>query len=283
MRDAIDQVESRLQFDPATARPAAAMALELLGLAADVAQRYEQRKRELGVLDFDDLLIRARQLLVGPEQAGLRQRLAAHIRLLLVDEFQDTDARQVEMLKAICDNEYLRGKLFCVGDYKQSIYRFRGAEPDVFRQLRGEVPAAGRMSLTENFRSQPAVLDFVNWLFCEELGEDYEPLQPHRPQSAPGRRWNSSGRATIALCGHRPKVGRERARVRAGANFRNQMPSPWPSPKGRGDERKPSPKGRGDLRATTWDSRAASPARGRLDRPPHPRHARREQKRQGGR
>jgi ATP-dependent helicase/nuclease subunit A len=185
LRDAIDQVESRLRFDPAAARPAAELALELLGLAADVAQRYEQRKRELGVLDFDDLLIRARQLLVGPEQAGLRQRLAAHIRLLLVDEFQDTDARQVEMLKAICDNEYLRGKLFCVGDYKQSIYRFRGAQPHVFQKLRGELPPAGQMSLTENFRSQPAVLDFVNWLFCEELGPAYEPLQPHRPQVSP--------------------------------------------------------------------------------------------------
>jgi ATP-dependent helicase/nuclease subunit A len=86
------------------------------------------------------------------------------------------------MLKALCDNEHLRGKLFFVGDFKQSIYRFRGAEPHVFRELRGEIPAAGRKSLTENFRSQPAVLDFVNALFAEELGADYEPLRPHRPQ-----------------------------------------------------------------------------------------------------
>ena len=86
------------------------------------------------------------------------------------------------MLKALCDNEHLRGKLFFVGDFKQSIYRFRGAEPHVFRELRAEIPAAGRKSLTENFRSQPAVLDFVNALFAEELGPDYEPLRPHRPQ-----------------------------------------------------------------------------------------------------
>jgi ATP-dependent helicase/nuclease subunit A len=185
LRDAIDEVESRLQFDPATALPAAALALQLLSLTADVAQHYEQRKRELGMLDFDDLLIRARQLLVGPERAGLRKRLAAQIRLLLVDEFQDTDARQVEMLKSLCDNEHLHGKLFFVGDYKQSIYRFRGAEPHVFRQLRGEVPEAGQMSLTENFRSQPAVLAFVNELFSEELGPSYEPLRAHRPQVGP--------------------------------------------------------------------------------------------------
>jgi ATP-dependent helicase/nuclease subunit A len=182
LRDAIDDVAERMRFDPAAARPAAALALELLALAGDVNRHYDERKRELGMLDFDDLLIRARQLLVGPEQAGLRKRLAAQIRLLLVDEFQDTDARQVEMLKALCDNEHLRGKLFFVGDFKQSIYRFRGAEPHVFRELRDEIPAAGRKSLTENFRSQPAVLDFVNALFAEELGGDYEPLRPHRPQ-----------------------------------------------------------------------------------------------------
>ena len=81
------------------------------------------------MLDFNDLLIRARDLLVGPERGGLRKRLAAQIRLLLVDEFQDTDPLQVEMVKSLCDNEHLRGKLFFVGDYKQSIYRFRGAEP----------------------------------------------------------------------------------------------------------------------------------------------------------
>ena len=69
-----------------------------------------------------------------------------------------------------------------MGDYKQSIYRFRGADPHVFRQLREEIPAAGQLPLSLNFRSQPAVLDFVNALFCEALGPNYEPLQPHRSQ-----------------------------------------------------------------------------------------------------
>jgi len=67
--------------------------------------------------------------------------------------------------------------LFFVGDYKQSIYRFRGADPSVFRRLRDEIPPAGRLPLSVNFRSQHAILDFVNALFCEELGPDYEPLR----------------------------------------------------------------------------------------------------------
>lgn len=185
LRDAIDGVEKHMQFDAAAARPAAEIALHVIRLADDLASQYDQKKQELGVLDFNDLLIRARELLVGSEHAALRKRQAAQIRLLLVDEFQDTDPLQVEMVKALCDNEHLRGKLFLVGDYKQSIYRFRGADPHVFRRLREEIPAAGRLPLSLNFRSQPAVLDFVNALFCEELGPDYEPLHAHRPQLAP--------------------------------------------------------------------------------------------------
>ena len=87
--------------------------------------------------------------------------MASQIRLLMVDEFQDTDPLQVELVKALCDNDYLRGKLFFVGDSKQSIYRFRGADPGVFKSLRDEIPQEGRLPLSENFRSQPAILDFV--------------------------------------------------------------------------------------------------------------------------
>ncbi|NQU24896.1 MAG: PD-(D/E)XK nuclease family protein, partial [Candidatus Nealsonbacteria bacterium] len=78
-----------------------------------------------------------------------------------------------------------RGKLFFVGDYKQSIYRFRGAEPHVFERLCEKIPAAGRLPLSLNFRSQPAVLDFVNALFCEDLGPQYESLLASRKQVSP--------------------------------------------------------------------------------------------------
>ena len=185
LRDEIKRIEQRTCFDASVARPAAELSLTAFGLTADVAEQYDHRKRELAVLDFNDLLIHARRLLTGPDQEGLRKRLAAQIRLLLVDEFQDTDPLQVELVKAICDNEHLRGKLFLVGDYKQSIYRFRGADPRVFGRLRGELPPEGRLPLSLNFRSQPAVLEFVNALFAEELGAEYEPLHAARPQIGP--------------------------------------------------------------------------------------------------
>ena len=102
-----------------------------------------------------------------------------------MDEFQDTDPLQVELVRALCDGCVADGKLFFVGDYKQSIYRFRGADPHVFRQLRDEIPPEGQLPLTRNFRSQPAVIDFVNCLFAGEMGPQYEPLEAHRPQLGP--------------------------------------------------------------------------------------------------
>ena len=76
------------------------------------------------------------------------------------------------LIKALCGKQHQNGKLFFVGDFKQSIYRFRGADPSVFRRLQQETPPAGRLPLSMNFRSQPAILHFVNALFCDALSTE---------------------------------------------------------------------------------------------------------------
>ncbi|MBI1901985.1 MAG: UvrD-helicase domain-containing protein [Planctomycetia bacterium] len=185
LRKQVDHALADLNFDPVEARRAAVAGWQLLQLAERVFRAYDERKRGLACLDFDDLLIRARDLLVAPQNADLKGRLQAQIKFLLVDEFQDTDPLQVELVKALCGDELTTGKLFFVGDYKQSIYRFRRADPKVFARLRDAIPKAGRLPLTRNFRSQPAILDFVNALFVESLPGPYEPLEPHRTQVSP--------------------------------------------------------------------------------------------------
>ncbi|MGW8257831.1 MAG: UvrD-helicase domain-containing protein, partial [Thermoguttaceae bacterium] len=184
LRQIIDKQTVLTCFDPEAARPAAEMALQLLALADEAQKNYQSAKADRVVLDFNDLLINTRELLLDPSHKYLRKRLAANLRLLLVDEFQDTDPLQVELVRALCDNEVTRGKLFFVGDYKQSIYRFRGAQPHVFRRLREDMPPNGRMPLSLNFRSQPAILDFVNALFSGYFGQNYEPLRAYRKQSS---------------------------------------------------------------------------------------------------
>jgi len=184
LRELIDTRQPR-PFDPDAALSTAALGLALLRITAQVVKQYEQRKQAQGKLDFDDLLARAYALITDPKNADLSAQLSQDLCLLLVDEFQDTDELQVDLVKALCGRGLNAGRLFFVGDFKQSIYRFRGAEPNVFRNLRAEIEPSGRLPLTVNFRSQPAILHFVNALFCDVFARDgnqYEALQAFRPQ-----------------------------------------------------------------------------------------------------
>ncbi len=167
-------------------REMARLGLELLKLTAKVVAAYDDRKRAQGKLDFDDLLAKAYTLITNPNHVDLHDRLADDLRLLLVDEFQDTDKLQADLVTKLCGPGFDAGRLFFVGDFKQSIYRFRGAAPKVFRELREQVKITGRLPLTLNFRSQPEILRFVNALFCDTFttgGDEYERLRPSREQT----------------------------------------------------------------------------------------------------
>ena len=117
---------------------------------------------------------------------AVRARLQERYRFLLIDELQDTDPVQMELVESLCGAGLTAGKLFAVGDANQSIYRFRGADVHCFQQLRDRMPHEGRQDLTENFRSQPAILDFANALLRASVSTDYEPLETDNPQVNPG-------------------------------------------------------------------------------------------------
>jgi ATP-dependent helicase/nuclease subunit A len=147
---------------------------ELLGRFADV---YEQLKDARNSLDFDDLELRAAELLHGHE--GVRRSYAERFELTMVDEFQDTNARQLRILEALD-----RGSLFTVGDELQSIYGFRHADVRLFRARRAALEQHGRsLALTRNFRSRPRVLEVVNAAFAARF-EDFAPLRAGREELA---------------------------------------------------------------------------------------------------
>ncbi len=179
LRNAISALQKKLVIDETDVALSAEFACRGWRVARQGIEIYESLKRRAGALDFDDLLLKARDLLRA--HPAVRERFARNIALLMVDEFQDTDPVQAEIVRALCGAALRHGKLFLVGDIKQSIYRFRRADPEVFRGLRDELPAPGRLSLTKNFRSQPAILDFVNFLFHDEFPQ-YEPLEPFRAE-----------------------------------------------------------------------------------------------------
>lgn len=164
LRKEIDDFVKKARWDEDATREAAEFGRRLARLATRFQRAFAAAKRARGGLDFDDLLIATRDLLrARPDLAGIAT--GGRISRLLVDEFQDTDEVQGEILRRLVGGEFAEGRLFLVGDFKQSIYRFRGAEPLIFQRFRDEFPAQGHHALTENFRSVPAILDFVNALF----------------------------------------------------------------------------------------------------------------------
>jgi ATP-dependent helicase/nuclease subunit A len=159
---------------------AAVVGQQFLRVAAEANRAYRVGKARVPAIDFHDQIVGARDLL--RDHDGVRKDLTDRFNAVLVDEFQDTDPTQTEFIKLLCGNENLPKKLFVVGDEKQSIYRFRGADVGLFRSLRAEVPDSGRLALTANYRSVPGVIGFVNALFSQRL-DGYEPLRPTRKES----------------------------------------------------------------------------------------------------
>jgi len=146
----------------------------LVARAGAALAEYEAAKGS--GLDFMDLLLRASDLLTG--NPAVARRLGERFRHIFVDEFQDTDPLQAGVLRALAADA-VPGRLFVVGDPKQSIYGFRRADIQVYRKFReGMVDAGGEdVPLARNFRSRPDLLATLSGLFSRVLpgGEDFSP------------------------------------------------------------------------------------------------------------
>ena len=133
------------------------------------ADAYRAAKDRESALDFEDLQLRARDLLRDHE--ALREREQLRFRSIMVDEFQDTNRLQCELVDLLTGPDTER---FFVGDEFQSIYGFRHADVRVFRERRAEADTL--LPLTRNYRSRPELLSVVNHLFGAEFGEEFQPL-----------------------------------------------------------------------------------------------------------
>ena len=150
------------------------------GLVTRFAEAYGSAKADRGVLDYADLQLMTADALQRP--GGIGEELAGAFRLVMVDEFQDTDALQARIV------DHLGGGLLCtVGDDKQSIYGFRDADVGVFRDHveRMRRQGAGSAVLARNFRSHADVLGAVNSIFSAEavFGSEFVPLEHGRDES----------------------------------------------------------------------------------------------------
>jgi ATP-dependent helicase/nuclease subunit A len=133
------------------------------------ARAWSLERKAAGELSFHDLLVLARDLLDHNDK--VRRALRERFKRIFVDEFQDTDPLQLEIVRLLGAEEkggdVDAGRLFFVGDPKQSIYRFRGADAEVYETARKAMVGGDPDRLTTNFRSVPGLIDFVNGVFSE--------------------------------------------------------------------------------------------------------------------
>ena len=199
-RAAVVAERDRLAADLAAFRSHAEadLAAELRAELAGAVERYEALKAREGRLDFLDLVLRTRDLLLADRDA--RVHFQGRFTHLFVDELQDTDPLQLEVLLLLAaddpdERDWRRvrpapGKLFLVGDPKQSIYRFRRADVALYQELRDGLAArgVGVLGLTTSFRALRPLQQLANAAFAPEMTGDresaqaaYLPLDEHRP------------------------------------------------------------------------------------------------------
>ncbi|MFS0782940.1 helicase-exonuclease AddAB subunit AddA [Bacillus sp. 1P06AnD] len=153
----------------------------LAELVKDFKQRYAAEKREKSIVDFSDLEHYCLQILTGTDSDGniipsqIAENYRSQFKEVLVDEYQDVNSVQETLLNLVSKPEPAEGNRFMVGDVKQSIYRFRLAEPNLFlgkhMTYRHDGAAGGlRIDLNKNFRSRKEVLDATNYLFKQLMG-----------------------------------------------------------------------------------------------------------------
>src|SRR5678815_308656 len=152
-------------------------------------------KAAAGALDFLDLLLVARNLV--RDNRHVRQSFQKRFKRIFVDEFQDTDPLQAEILMLLAaddpserdwrQSQPVAGKLFIVGDPKQSIYRFRRADVALYQEVKSQVVKSGGalVELNVSFRSAPEIQDAVNGAFAPIMSESstqaqYVPLLPFK-------------------------------------------------------------------------------------------------------
>ncbi|WP_233092974.1 exodeoxyribonuclease V subunit beta [Paracoccus sp. IB05] len=146
----------------------------LIACAQEVMEAYEARKKSLGLIDFADMITGAERLL--RTDPAVRQAVLDEIDCVIIDEFQDTNPVQFALLWQLGAHA---PRTLLVGDVKQSIMGFQGADPRLSQALAAANPDATQ-PLDRNWRSTPAVMEFVNAMGAGLFGAGYNPLAPTR-------------------------------------------------------------------------------------------------------
>lgn len=208
------ELEYMLKNDSNTSR----MIEELIKITEVYMDKVDEAKKEKSLIDFTDMELLARQLLVMKDELGnvtyteLADELADYYEEILIDEYQDSNMLQEQILTAISKGRLKNGinNMFMVGDVKQSIYKFRLARPDLFIEKYDTYPTKDGcdcIELSQNFRSRESVLFAVNSIFknvmkreCGGIGYD------KKVQLNPGAAWEEPNKEIVSRIGGKVKT-----------------------------------------------------------------------------
>ncbi len=198
LAQAVMEAASAVATHPGPLEASCTLLQALIGGAQEILVRYASRKRELGVIDFSDMVVDAARLL--REDGRVREAILDEIDCVIVDEFQDTNPVQFDLLWSLA-----RGapRTILVGDVKQAIMGFQGADA---RLMEAIATAFTRKvtPLDRNWRSDPRIMEFVNAVSAHLFGKAYDPLAPTRK--------NSPGSALEVVETAAPRKGRSDVR-----------------------------------------------------------------------
>lgn len=151
----------------------------ILDLLIDIDISYDLKKRQVRGLDYDDLQIMVSELL---DNELIRNKYQDKFKYIMIDEFQDTNELQKNIFYklATVNNKLDKSNLFIVGDPKQSIYGFRGADLDVFYEAIDDIKTISKedtITLQKNYRTVDTVINFINNIFGQLMSNKYSPLE----------------------------------------------------------------------------------------------------------
>ncbi|MBS4539103.1 UvrD-helicase domain-containing protein [Clostridium sp. D2Q-11] len=158
----------------------------VFNILIELDEKYTLKKKEVNSLDFEDLQLLTLKLLDNKDVLNYYQNKYKYI---MIDEFQDTDNLQKNILYKLCSRNHSLdcNNLFVVGDPKQSIYRFRGADLSVFDEVSKDISKDSNdllISLNDNFRTIDTVMKVINDFFINLMKDKYEILKPNKNKTS---------------------------------------------------------------------------------------------------
>jgi DNA helicase II / ATP-dependent DNA helicase PcrA len=153
--------------------------IHMLDNLVKIYKEYVKFKKEIDVMDYDDLIVEANKLLNNKKKSNIIKNTQEKYKHILIDEFQDNNYAQFSIVKKLSNN----GNVTAVGDADQNIYRFQGAYTEIFKDFKKTFPDHTEILLTKNWRNPKHVINVSNQLLSQDKFRETKKIEPTKDDS----------------------------------------------------------------------------------------------------